>query len=59
MNQWPLIHDLLGFCGLYGMSELREIVLQFNTSYDSMDNLHNLKQINRIRQYLKESSVFK
>jgi response regulator RpfG family c-di-GMP phosphodiesterase len=55
----PLIHDLLGFCGLYGMSELREIVLQFKTSYDSMDNLHNLKQVNRIRQYLKESSVLK
>jgi len=55
----PLIHDLLGFCGLYGMSELREIVLQFKTSYDAMDNLHNLKQVNRIRQYLKESSVFK
>jgi signal transduction histidine kinase/DNA-binding NarL/FixJ family response regulator len=54
----PLIHDLLGFCGLYGMSELREIVLEFKASYDVMDNIHNLQQVNRIRQYMKESAVF-
>lgn len=53
-----LIHDLLGFCGLYGMSELREIVLEFKASYDVMDNTHNLQQVNRIRQYMKESAVF-
>ena len=54
----PLIHDLLGFCGLYGMSELREIVLEFKASYDVSDNIHNLQQVNRIRQYMKESTVF-
>lgn len=54
----PLIHDLLGFCGLYGMSELREIVLEFKASYDVSDNIHNLQQVNRIRQYMKESAVF-
>lgn len=54
----PLIHDLLGFCGLYGMSELREIVLKFKASYDVSDNIHNLQQVNRIRQYMKESAVF-
>ncbi|MDG2018193.1 MAG: ATP-binding protein [Porticoccaceae bacterium] len=55
----PLIHDLLGFCGLYGMSELREIVLEFKASYEVMDNMQNLQQVNRIRQYMKKSAVFK
>ncbi|MGB2172408.1 MAG: ATP-binding protein [Porticoccaceae bacterium] len=54
----PLIHDLLGFCGLYGMSELREKVLEFKSSYDAMDNKHNLQQVNRIRQYMKDYAVF-
>lgn len=54
----PLIHDLLGFCGLYGMSELREKVLEFKSSFDAMDNKHNLQQVNRIRQYMKDSAVF-
>jgi signal transduction histidine kinase/CheY-like chemotaxis protein len=54
----PLIHDLLGFCGLYGMSGLREIVLELKSSYAVLDNAKNLQQVKHIRQYVKESSIF-
>lgn len=54
----PLIHDLLGFCGLYGMSGLREVVLELKSSYAVLDNAKNLQQVKHIRQYVKESSIF-
>jgi CheY-like chemotaxis protein len=54
----PLIHDLLGFCGLYGMSGLREIVLELKSSYAVLDNAKNLQQVKHIRQFVKESSIF-
>jgi len=55
----PLIHDLMGFCGLYGMSGLREIVLELKASYASLDNKRNLQQVKRIRKYVNESPIFK
>jgi two-component system sensor histidine kinase BarA len=54
----PLIHDLLGFCGLYGMTGLRDIVLELKNSYAVLDNANNLKQVKRIRQYMDESPIF-
>ena len=54
----PLIHDLLGFCGLYGMTGLRDIVLELKSSYAVLDNSKNLQQVKNIRQYVKESSIF-
>jgi signal transduction histidine kinase/DNA-binding NarL/FixJ family response regulator len=54
----PLIHDLLGFCGLYGMTGLREIVLELKNSYAVLDNANNLQQVKRIRQYMDESPIF-
>ena len=54
----PLIHDLLGFCGLYGMTGLRDIVLELKSSYAVLDNSKNLQQVKHIRQYVKESSIF-
>ena len=54
----PLIHDLLGFCGLYGMTRLRGLVLELKNSYAVLDNEKNLQQIKRIRQYMDESSTF-
>jgi two-component system sensor histidine kinase BarA len=54
----PLIHDLLGFCGLYGMSGLRDIVLEFKSSYAVLDNSKNLQQVKHIRQYVKDSPIF-
>jgi two-component system sensor histidine kinase BarA len=54
----PLIHDLLGFCGLYGMTGLRDIVLELKNSYAVLDNSKNLQQVKRIRQYMDESPIF-
>ena len=54
----PLIHDLLGFCGLYGMTGLRDIVLELKNTYAVLDNAKNLQQVKRIRQYMDESSIF-
>ena len=54
----PLIHDLLGFCGLYGMTGLREIVLELKSSHAVLDNAKNLQQVKHIRQFVKESSIF-
>ena len=55
----PLIHDLLGFCGLYGMKELREMVLELQSSYAVLDNAKNLQLVKRIRKYVEESPIFK
>jgi two-component system sensor histidine kinase BarA len=54
----PLIHDLLGFCGLYGMTGLRDIVLELKNSYAVLDNSKNLQQVKLIRQYMDESPIF-
>jgi two-component system sensor histidine kinase BarA len=54
----PLIHDLLGFCGLYGMPGLRDIVLELKNSYAVLDNSKNLQQVKLIRQYMDESPIF-
>jgi signal transduction histidine kinase/CheY-like chemotaxis protein len=54
----PLIHDLLGFCGLYGLTGLREIVLELKSSHAVLDNAKNLQQVKHIRQFVKESSIF-
>jgi len=58
MSIRPLIHDLLGFCGLYGMQGLREIVLELKSSHSVLDNAQNLQQVKRIRQYMKDSPIF-
>ena len=58
MRVRSLIHDLLGFCGLYGMTELRDIVLELKNSYAVLDNFKNLQQVKRIRQYMDESATF-
>jgi signal transduction histidine kinase/CheY-like chemotaxis protein len=54
----PLIHDLLGFCGLYGLTGLREIVLELKSSHAVLDKAKNLQQVKHIRQFVKESSIF-
>ena len=54
----PLIHDLLGFCGLYGITGLREKVIELKSSYAVLDDSKSLKQVKLIRQYVKESSIF-
>jgi hypothetical protein len=48
----------LGFCGLYGMPGLRDIVLELKNSYAVLDNSKNLQQVKLIRQYMDESPIF-
>ena len=53
-----IIHDLMGLCGLYGMSELRELVLDLRASYGSLDAQQNLQKVKQIRSHIEESMVF-
>jgi two-component system sensor histidine kinase BarA len=52
-----IIHDLMGLSGLYGMSELRELVMEFRVDYGSLDAEQNLARIELIRQHI-EGFVF-
>ena len=56
-----LLHDLMGFCGLYGISEIRDLVVELkNSEMDSSDTASKgFEVINRIRQYMKTSAKFK
>jgi hypothetical protein len=56
-----LIHDLMGFCGLYGISEIRDLVVELkNSEMDSRGTgSKGFEVINRIRQYMKTSAKFK
>ncbi|MDG1818682.1 MAG: ATP-binding protein [Porticoccaceae bacterium] len=48
-----IIHDLMGLSGLYGMSELRELVMQFRADYGSLNAEDNLSRVEEIRQHIK------
>jgi len=52
-----IIHDLMGLSGLYGMSELRELVMAFRADYGSLEPEQNLARVELIRQYI-EGFVF-
>lgn len=47
-----IIHDLMGLCGLYGMSKLRELVLEFRATYGTLDVDDNLRKVQEIRQHI-------
>ena len=47
-----IVHDLMGLCGLYGMSRLRELVLEFRATYGTLDVDENLRKIQEIRQHI-------
>ena len=49
-----IIHDLMGLCGLYGMSELRELVLEFRATYGTLDVDKNLEKVAYIRQHISD-----
>ncbi len=49
-----IIHDLMGLSGLYGMSELRELVMQFRADYGSVNAEQNLARVEKIRQHIKQ-----
>ena len=52
-----IIHDLMGLSGLYGMSELRELVMQFRADYSSLNAQQNLARVEEIRRHI-EGFVF-
>jgi len=56
-----LLHDLIGFCGLYGISEIRDLVIELkNSEIDAREtDSKGFEIINRIRQYMKTSTKFK
>ena len=49
-----IIHDLMGLSGLYGMSELRELVMKFRADYGGLDAEQNLSRIEGIRQHIEQ-----
>jgi CheY-like chemotaxis protein len=49
-----IIHDLMGLCGLYGMSQLRELVLEFRATYGTLDIPENLRKVQEIRQHIED-----
>lgn len=53
MSLRQIIHDLMGLCGLYGMSELRELVLEFRATYSTLDVAENLDKVHKIRRHIE------
>tara|TARA_B110000908_G_scaffold172098_1_gene237653 strand:- start:144 stop:2387 length:2244 start_codon:yes stop_codon:yes gene_type:complete len=49
-----IVHDLMGLSGLYGMTELREMVLAFRADYGSLNADKNLMRVEQIRQHIDD-----
>ena len=49
-----IVHDLMGLSGLYGMTELREMVLAFRADYGSLNAEKNLMRVEQIRQHIDD-----
>ena len=49
-----IIHDLMGLCGLYGMSELRDLVTEFKATYGTLGVSDNLNKVAKIRQHIHD-----
>jgi len=49
-----IVHDLMGLSGLYGMTELRDMVLAFRADYSSLDAEKNLMRVKQIRQHIND-----
>ncbi|ETN93130.1 Signal transduction histidine-protein kinase BarA [Gammaproteobacteria bacterium MOLA455] len=49
-----IVHDLMGLSGLYGMTELREMVLAFRADYSSLNAEKNLLRVKQIRQHIND-----
>jgi two-component system sensor histidine kinase BarA len=54
-----IIHDLLGLCGLYGMTDLRELVLDLSNTHSSLSTAQNLQKIKKIHKFIETSKVLK
>ena len=58
-NVREIIHDLMGLSGLYGMSELRDLVIDFREHQSRLNSKQKQQKLNKIRRHIKESKVFK
>jgi two-component system sensor histidine kinase BarA len=56
-SQRQIIHDLMGLSGLYGMTELREQVLEFRVAYGGLGAEENIEKVQRIRQHIENYLV--
>ncbi|MDG1475302.1 MAG: hypothetical protein P8Q37_10390, partial [Porticoccaceae bacterium] len=54
-----ILHNLLGLSGLYGMSEFRQLILSFKTSYGVQSTEESGRLLQAIRQNLEENLVVK
>ena len=52
-SQRQIMHDLLGLSGLYGMSDLRELVLQFKASYAGLNLEQRIESVAKIRAHIE------
>jgi two-component system sensor histidine kinase BarA len=53
-----LLHDLMGFCGLYGIPEIRDLVLELKKSAVNLSENQRFDKINAIRRYIAISNEF-
>ena len=44
----------MGLCGLYGMSELRDLVTEFRATYGTLGVDDNLKKVTEIRRHIHD-----
>ena len=54
-----IIHDLLGLCGLYGVTDLRELVVDLSNTHSSLNTAQNSQKIKKIRSLIETSKVLK
>ena len=49
-----IVHDLMGLSGLYGMNQLRDMVLAFKADYGSLNAEKNLMRVEQIRRHIDD-----
>jgi len=49
-----IVHDLMGLSGLYGMNQLRDMVLAFRADYGSLNAEKNLMRVEQIRRHIDD-----
>jgi CheY-like chemotaxis protein len=54
-----IIQDLMGLCGDYGMSVLRELVLEFRAPDGTLCVEENLQKVEKIRQHIEDFFALK
>ena len=53
-----LVHDLMGFCGLYGISDMHNLVVDLKNCTVESNDRQGLEKIKAIRQFIETSSKF-